>query len=214
MTPEENRRLQQRGVRTYKRRFSVEQRRGFSRQGGLAAIAKHPELKASGNAALRAWQNSTKGRTFLRKNAKKLWSTPAIRERIVTAIRKAAIDRRIPLRLKNVRPTAHERRMIRLCRSLSLPLRYTGDNRFTIPIPNGSRHWRNPDFVVPNSRGAVLLDAYWGKTQAAENVDYRKAGWTILRIAVAELADREWFSRKIRSFITACASCESGPSKR
>jgi hypothetical protein len=98
--------------------------------------------------------------------------------------------------------------LIGLLMKWKMPFRYTGDGSFRIPVINGRRHWRNPDFIhMTNSiRAALLLDSYVTVQQAQETQEYALAGWAILRVNTAEMSDEKWLKRKLTKFLRGLSS--------
>jgi len=183
---------------TKEQKYTKEYLHEIASRGGRAAYEKHPEMYERGRKAPR----SEESRRKTSERFKKLWEDPAYKQNISDKNRKAAIEGRIPLRPKHVRPTEWEKTMIAFIKKWDLPLDYTGDNRVRINISGGDRKWRNPDFMVRGQKKVVLLDAYWNKHQSLkEESDYRIARLQVLRVIVTELTDEEWLLMKLTRFI-------------
>lgn len=209
LTDEQNQVLQHRSMATCKARYTKEQRSAQSRMGGIAAWKKYPNLESFRKEARSVFWNSpksTEARQTISQASRKRWQNPEYRRHISETNRKAAIDGRIPLRPTLTRPSASEKLMIDFLHRHEIPMQYTGDNRLRIDIPQGDRSWRNPDFILPGTQKAILLDIcrWWG--QKAENLDYQKTDWTVLRILVKELQNEAELVAKIRAFLSGSKS--------
>lgn len=201
-SPEQMAAAARKAAATMRKRFTPQERSAFARQGGLAVLAQHPEQFASMGAKSAPFWNSPQGKALASARAIGLWADPAHRKNIATKNRQAALDGRIRQKFTRSRPSKHECRMIAFVERAKLPLQYVGDGEFRIEIPNGNRHWRNPDFLVIGQRKIVLLDTQFKPgQQPQEDMDYRLAGWAVLRVSVPELTDERWLKRKLRTFI-------------
>ena len=172
-----------------------EERQEAARKGGKACAAAHPEHYHRAGAALADFKRRPEERANMAQHTKARWLDPAYRDNMVTKNRAHALSGRIPLALPGLRPTANERRMIAFCAKHKIDLLYVGDGSFRIDTPEGARHWRNPDFIEPGSKKAVLLDSFLADTHEQEIADYRAAGWSVIRVALAEIEDARWLTR-------------------
>jgi hypothetical protein len=195
---EERKRIYDKARRTKEQRYTKEYLSEISSKGGRATYERHPEIYERG----RKTPKSAESRRKTSERFKKLWKDPKYKQNISDKNKKAALEGRIPLIPKHVRPTEWEKKMMVFIEKHGLPLDYTGDNRVRINILGGDRKWRNPDFMVRGQKKVVLLDAYWNKHQSLmEEQDYQIAGYQVLRVIVPELMDEEWLLMKLMRFI-------------
>jgi len=206
LPPQQNAEISAKSAQSYLENSTPEERQANSRKGLKKAKEHFPNVHSMGGKASQKkfWQTAA-GRARASQRAKEMWKDPAHRANVSAKVRQAVLEGRIPLRPKHVRPTAYERQLVAICAKHNLPLEYTGDNSLRLPIPNGNRSWRNPDFIVPNTRKVVLLDAYLRNTDE-EDQDYQAVKIQVLRIAAPELLDEEWVCRKIRRFLSSESS--------
>lgn len=205
LTEAENEAIHQRSVETLMKNVSPAERTAHAIAGHAAMTAKHPNWKEfleSGRAKSLAFWKSEEGKQRATEMMARMWGNPQKRLEVIEKIRQRALQGRIHLRPKKNRPTTGEKKLIGLSEKFNLPLVYTGDGLLRVTIPSGGRrHWRNPDFVVPDTKKAVLVDSFWSAEHPAENLDYQNAGWEILRVSVPELHDEDWILAKIVLFL-------------
>jgi hypothetical protein len=210
LTPRQNAILQQRSTKTFLATTTFRQRSEHGKATYAATLAKHPDLCSRGGKEGGKFWKTLAGRRLKSKQTKRLWRDPKFRKRVSKANSKAAINGRIPVRFNKSRPTTLEKQMIGLLAKWTMPFRYTGEGSFRIPIANGHRNWRNPDFIhTKGIKAALLLDSYVTAQQAQETQEYETVGWTVIRVSTAEMADEKWLKRKLTKFLRGLPSIAS-----
>ena len=202
MTPEQKAAIQEKSKNTFMERFTPEERSARARAAHSAAVEKYPNLSSMAGTAAIPHLKSPERRKLASDTAKRLWSNPEHRKLVTESSRRMALNGDIPLRMPGIRPTKSERIMIAFIEKHGIPLKYVGDNAVRVNILDGNRHWRNPDFILEGEKKAVLLDGFWNPQEHDEEMmDYKSAGWEILRVSVNETTDEKWLLHKLKKFI-------------
>jgi len=181
-----------------------EERSEAARRGGIAANKLHPELAQQSADRLVKYNKSAKGRARRSEISRDLWANSQMRA-VAAKNSEHTKSGRIPVVFNKVKPTPREQDLLTLITKHRLPFQYVGDGALRITIPNGSRAWRNPDFVSTDGAALLLLDqcANRGrnKTQNTEDADYAKTSLHVLRLCWADLNAPAETVTKIRAFL-------------